>query len=371
MNRLGMTTAIAGALGLALVTVGCAGHSEGRQEGGRPPVAVDVATARAVELARSVEVVGQLMPKFSTDIKSEFTAVVEEVYVTEWVRVAKGTPLARLDTSEGKAVVEGARAGVLQAQVAEARAGRELERALKLKEYGLITQQALDDARSAQEAAGATTAVAKAQLDLAETRLAKAIIRAPMDGVVALRAVNPGDRVENMGGDVPMFRIVDNRVLQVTVGVPSSRLAELQVGQPFEFTTEGVPGRTFTGTVMFINPSIDAASRSVRLTADVRNDEGALRGGLFVKGRVLTGNRSAVLQVPRAALLSWDVERRVGEVFVVAGGVAERRRVRTGQTSGDAIEIVEGLSAGEAVVTRGAFNLKGGDPVVVAGPAGA
>ena len=370
MKRIAGMTMLAGALALVTVTVGCAGRSEGRQEGGRPPVAVDVAMARAADLARSVEVVGQLVPKFSTDIKSEFTALVEEVYVTEWVRVSKGTPLARLDTSEGRTVVEGARAAVLQAQVAESRAQRELERAEKLKEYGLITQQALDDARSAREAAAATTAVAKSQLDLAETRLAKAIIRAPMDGVVAMRGVNPGDRVENMGGG-PMFTVVDNRVLQVTVSVPSSRLSELRVGQPLEFTTEGVPGRSFTGAVMFINPTVDSASRSVRLTADVRNDDGSLRGGLFVKGRVLTGNRGAVLQVPREALLSWDVERGTGEVFVVVSGVAERRTVKTGQTAGDAIEVVEGLAAGDAVVTRGAFNLRGGDAVAVSNPAGA
>ena len=68
-----------------------------------------------------------------------------------------------------------------------------------------------------------------------------------MDGVVALRGVSVGDRVENMGGNSPMFRIVDNRVLDLTVSVPSSRLASVRVGQTLEFTTETLPGRTFTG----------------------------------------------------------------------------------------------------------------------------
>ena len=79
-----------------------------------------------------------------------------------------------------------------------------------------------------------------------------------MDGVVAFRGVNVGDRVENMGGNEPLFRIVDNRLLDLTVSVPSSRLADVRVGQAIEFSTDALPGRTFTGKVMFINPAIDA-----------------------------------------------------------------------------------------------------------------
>ncbi len=348
-----------------LVGCGRAGESGSTEVAAKPPVAVEVSPAAVGDLTQSIEVVGQLEPKSAADVKSEFTAVVEQVYVTEWVRVAKGQPLARLDTREGEAAVEAARAGVLQAEVAETRARRELERAIKLKEFGLVTQQALDDVRTALDAAAASTAAARAQLRAYDTRLEKAVIRAPIDGVVAFRGVGVGDRVENMGGEAAMFRVVDNRLLDLTITVPSSRSSLLRVGQPIEFTTDAVPGRTFTGAVRHINPTMDEADRSVKVIAEVRNSDETLRGGMFAKGRIVTGTRSGALQIPRAALLAWDVERGVAEVFVVAGETAERRAVRTGQTAGPAVEIVEGLAAGDQVVTRGGFNLRTGDRVTV------
>jgi membrane fusion protein (multidrug efflux system) len=355
---------------LAALTVGCSAAGEGKEaQTGKPAVAVEVSPATAGELVESIDVVGSLTPKFAADVKSEFTAVVREVDVTEWVKVAKGQPLAKLDTREDELAVEAAKAALLQAQVAEDRAERELERTVKLKEYGLATQQSLDDARTARDAAAAVTASARAAVGAAETRLAKAVIRAPIDGVVAFRGVSPGDRVENMGGG-PMFRIVDNRLLDLTVAVPSSRSAALRVGQALKFTVDAVPGRTFRGTVRYINPTVSEGDRSLRVVAEVPNEDGALRGGVFAKGQILVGRREAVLQIPRAALLSWDVDRNVGEVFVVTGESAERRTVRTGETAGDRVEVVEGLAPGDRVVTRGGFNLRPGDRVQVTTPQG-
>jgi membrane fusion protein (multidrug efflux system) len=366
------TLAAAGILVLLLVTAGCSrrGESEANQVGGKPVVAVEVSPAARANLPQSIEVVGSLAPKFAADLKSEVTSVVEDVYVTEWVHVSKGQPLAKLDTRESELAVEAAKAALLQAQVAQDRADRELERTTNLKEFGLATQQNLDDARTAKDAAAATTAAAKAALKAAETRLAKAVIRAPMDGVVAFRGVSVGDRVENMGGNAPMFRIVDNRLLDLTVTVPATKSAGLHVGLSLEFTTAALPDRTFRGTVRFINPTVSEADRSVKVVAEVRNEDGTLRGGMFVKGQIKTGERTGVLQIPRAALLSWDLERNTGEIFVINGDVAERRTVRTGEVTGESVEVVQGIAPGEKVVTRGGFNLRPGDRVEIAKPQG-
>jgi RND family efflux transporter MFP subunit len=367
------TMAAAGILFLLIVTASCSrtGEGEATQAGGKPLIAVEVTPAVTGELVQTIDVVGSLAPKFATDIKSEFTAVVSEVYVTEWVHVAKGQPLAKLDTREGALALESAKASLMQAEVNETRASRELERTAKLKEFGLATQQNLDDARTAKDAAAAATSAARAAVRSMETRLEKAIIRAPMDGVVDFRGVSVGDRVENMGGNSPMFRIVDNRLLDLTVTVPSTKSAALRVGLPLEFVTDGVPGRTFRGTVRFINPTVSESDRSVKIVAEVPNEDGALRGGVFVNGRIRTGERAGVLQIPRAALLSWDVEGNSGEIFVINGDVAERRAVRTGEVTGEAVEITQGIAAGDRVVTRGGFNLRAGDHVQIAKPKGA
>ncbi len=360
---------------LAAVTMGgCAGNGSaatGAPATNRPPVAVSVAPVTTADLTESVDVVGSLAPKFYADVKSEVSGIVTAVYVTEWVPVKKGERLARLDTTETEAGIEAIKAGVAQAQVAETRARREYERAQQLKQYGLITQQNLDDAKSALEAAQAATAAAQAQVKAAETRLAKAFISAPMDGVVALRGVNVGDRVENMGGGDPMFRIVDNRLLDLTVSVPSTQLAAVRVGQELQFTTDALPGRTFTGKVMFINPAIDETSRSAKVVAEVPNSDGALKGGAFVKGRVVTATRKAVTQVPRDALMNWSVEDQTAEVFVIANGQAEKRAIKIGTTNHVAVQVLSGVTTGERVVTRGWFQLRPGDRVTVTNGEGA
>jgi RND family efflux transporter MFP subunit len=323
------------------------------------------------DLAESVEVVGTLQPKFAADVKSEVTGVVTEVYVTEWVPVRRGAKLARLDTKETEAGLEALKAGEAQARVAEARARREYERAQQMKAYGLITQQNLDDAKSAVEAAEAATAAARAQIKTGEARLAKSFITSPMDGVVALRGVSVGDRVENMGGNSPVFRIVDNRLLELTVSVPSAYVAMVRVGEPLEFTTDTLPGRPFTGKVSFINPALDEATRSAKVVAQVPNTDGALRGGAFVKGRIVLATRTGVLQVPKEALQNWDLEAQTAEVFVAAGDTAQKRAVKIGKANGVSVEVLSGLQAGELVVTRGAFALREGDRIQIAKGEGA
>ncbi len=361
---------------------GCSATGEDKKPnekvGQRPPVAVEVTKVTAANITDGIEVIGTLSSKFGAEVKSEYTGIVAEVYVTEWVQVEKGTPLARLDTREGELVlkkaqtaVEIAKANLMQVEVAANRANREYERALKLKEVGLITQQNLDDARTEREAAAVRISAAKAQIQAAEedvehaqTRLSKAIIRSPRKGVISWRNVNVGDYVGEMGAK-PMFRIVDNRVLELTVTVPSGEMGAVRMGQALTFSTDAIPGKTFTGKVMFINPTVNESDRSVRVVAEVENTPEQLKGGLFVKGQILTGKRTGVIKIPRIALLTWNVAATKAEIFVVNENVAHRRTVRTGNISGDQVEIISGLASGQLVITRGGFNVKDGDKVNV------
>jgi membrane fusion protein, multidrug efflux system len=341
----------------------------------QPAVSVEVVKVASTEMTESIDVVGSLSPKFQADVKAEYPGAITQVYVTEWVRVQKGTPLAQLDTRElelviqkSEAAVEAGRANVVQAEVAQNRAEREYARFLKLKEAGLVTQQNLDDAATEKEAAAARVSAAKAQLRAAQgelhqaqTRLTKAVIRSPLTGVVSQRNMNVGD----LTGDKALFHIVDNRLLDLTVTVPSGETGSVKVGQPLTFWTDSLPGKTFTGKVSFINPAVSEADRSVKIVAEVKNEPETLKGGLFVKGKIITGSRTGVLQVPRTGLVTWDVAKKQAEVFVVDGDKAKRKTITTGALSGELVEVSSGLTAGELVVTRGGFNLKDGDTLKV------
>jgi membrane fusion protein (multidrug efflux system) len=378
--------------GMALLVMGLnisgctspSGEKKETSEGKRPAIAVETVAVTVSDISQGVDVVGTLSPKFAAEVKSEYLGIVAEVYVTEWVRVKKGTPLAKLDTREGESMskkmragVEMARASLLEAEAAGVRAEREYERSRKLKEYGLITQQNLEDAQTAGEAAQARVSAAQAQLQAAqedfkqsETRLVKAVIRAPMDGVISLRGVNVGDLAGEVGAPKVMFKMVDNRLLDLIATVPSHETALLKVGQPLIFTTDAVPGKKFSGRVKFINPAVNQIDRSVQISVEVSNAPEALKGGLFVQGKIITNQKKGVLQVPRAALTSWDIAGKEGAVFVTEGGIARRRQVKTGIAGGDMVEITGGLSAGDRIIVRGGFNVKDGDPVKTIGTPG-
>ena len=351
----------------------------GAEQANKPPVAVEVREAAARDMVEGIEVTGNIEPKFYADVKTQIPGLVKQVYVTEWVRVRKGTPLARIDVAETEAAVkraeasvESAKANLAQAQVNSNRTERELARTLKLKEAGLATQQSVDDARTESAAAVARIDAAKAQIRVAEeevrqarARQAKGLVASPLDGIVALRNVNVGDLASDAATAKPIFRIVDNRILNLTVTVPSSESARVKVGQPLEFTVDALPGKVFSGKLMYVNPELTAADRSLKVIAEIDNRQELLKGGLFAKGRIVTGQRPLVVQVPRAALAAWDTVTRKASVFVVSGDTAKARPVETGVIHGEMVEVVKGLAAGEKYVTRGGFSLNDGDKVAV------
>lgn len=367
---------------LLLIICAC-GKSDARkntEQASKPLVPVEVGVAAHSNVSDGIEVTGSLEPKFSVDVKTQIPGLVKQVMVSEWVHVRKGQPLVRIDVAETEAAVKRAEAGIAsakanqaQSQVAANRAERELARIIKLKESGLATQQALDDARSEVEAAKARVGVAVAQIRVAEeevrqgiARQGKGLVVAPIDGVIALRDVNVGDLASDAAASKPIFRIVDNRLLNLTVTVSSTDSGRIKTGQPVEFTVDSQPGRTFTGKVMYINPELSTADRSLKVIAEVRNVPESLKGGLFAKGRIVTGSRSQVLQVPRNALGTFDTVARKGELFIVENGTARKREIRSGAVNGEMVEIAAGLKPGEQYVIRGGFNLKDGDKVAVA-----
>ncbi|MEW6333414.1 MAG: efflux RND transporter periplasmic adaptor subunit [Thermodesulfobacteriota bacterium] len=385
MNRI---LTLVSAFTMLVLIAACSGGGEGAKqatpEAARPPVAAEAAVAAAGTLTEGIDVTGSLAPKFEVGVKSEVAGLVSEVAVTEWVRVKKGELLARVDIREQEALarrteaaLEAAASAEQQALVADNRARRELERMRQLMDNGLATRQAFDDASTEAKAAASRVDAARAQVRVARedlnqvrTRLAKGRITAPIEGIVSERRVNVGDLVGEAGANPPLFHIVDNRILNLTVSVPSVSMAALRRGQRLEFTTDAFPGRTFGGTVMFINPSVNEADRSVRVIAEVDNASGELKGGLFVQGRIITGRRSGVLLVPREALLGWDIGGNKARLFVIESDRAKTREVRTGTATDGSVEITAGLKPGESYVVRGAFNVREGDTLLIAGKRG-
>lgn len=366
---------------LALALGGCRDKQEAPPPLKLENALISVETAQVVvrDIIEGINVTGTLSPKVQTDVKSEYTGIVNQMFVTEWQQVQRGDALAKLDTREGDIMLRKASAAVnvikasqVEAQVEANKAAREYERLSNLSKAGLVTQQNLDDARTAKEAVQARIEAIKAQIEVAEeevqharTRLGKAVIYAPINGVVAYRSVNVGDLVGEVGSPKVMFRIVDNRELDLTCAVPSWELKNVKLGQELDFWTDAIPGKTFNGVVGFINPVVNEADRSVNIIAEVKNDPPLLKGGLFVKGLIKTGIRANAIQIPKSALINWDMDQRRAVVFVAAGDKARQRDIQTGYAAEDMIEVMAGLTPADTVIVRGGFQIKDGDRISI------
>lgn len=262
-----------------------------------------------------------------------------------------------------------------EASAGALRADREYARLSKLTEFGFVTQQSLNEAGTESFAARSRRSAAEAQLSVAKMELAQAraheekgILTAPISGVIAFQGGHVGDYAGGEGGDsAPLFRIVDNRLLNLMVRVPSSEMSRLRIGQQVQFSVDSFPYRVFSGTVRTINPEITATDRSVRVLAEIDNDPEVLKGGLFAKGTLIVNQRKGVMTLPRQALRVWDTATSKAEVLVIDGDRVKLRPIATGTSDGGRVEIVSGLKLKEKVVVRGGFNLKDGDPITLTG----
>lgn len=343
----------------------------------RPAPAVDVVTPHRSTLQRVIEVYGSLSPKTVTELKSEIVGRVHRIHVKEWDRVKPKDVLLEVDPTDFKLAVSRNEAGLkmakaqlLQARVDFDRAKREWNRAMKLKEGGLITGKDLDENKTALESAEARVALAQAQVAQAEAQVAesrhvleKTAVSSPIEGIISERKVDIGDFLDK---GTMLFTIVDNRLLDFTATVPATDLPLVAEGQPLLFTVDGMPERTFEGRIKRVNPMVSSTDRSGRILAEVRNTEGLLRGGLYARGRVVVEERKDALVLPKAALNNWNMEKNTATIFIVDDNwIVHSVPVMTGLTDTHTVEIRAGVTGTERVVVRGGFNIKDGDKVQV------
>lgn len=175
-------------------------------------------------------------------------------------------------------------------------------------------------------------------------------IRAPYDGVVIEKLVNEGQRV--MAGD-PLLRIADLRRVWVEAEVFEQDVALVRLGQRVTVELDAFAGRPRSGPIVFLQPTVDPETRTLRVRVELDNADGQLRPGMYATIRVQATGSGAVVHVPRSAVLSTG---RRDIVFVrMDDGMLEPRQVVLGIASDDRVEIRSGLSVGETVVASATF----------------
>jgi RND family efflux transporter MFP subunit len=203
--------------------------------------------------------------------------------VREGDTVRAGQPIARFDTADLEARLTD-RMGALEstrAQLALAEKTRAQNQELLKQKF--ISQTAYDAAASNLSVSQGTLKSNEAQVQLARIALRDASVTAPLSGTVAKRHVQPGEKVPF---DAPLVTIVDLSEMELQAMVPANDIPELSIGMKVTLAIDGFGERRFTGTIKRINPTTEAGTRAILVFVDVPNPDGALRGGMFVTGRV-------------------------------------------------------------------------------------
>jgi RND family efflux transporter MFP subunit len=298
-----------------------------------------------------------------TKVNALVGGVVRQVGVELGAAVTRGQTLAVIFSSE----LADAQMKYLSMRATFEADHQKLERTQKLVALGAASRQELDDV-TAGHAAHETevestrqrllllglTPEQTARLTEASQIVSEVAVPAPADGLVIVRTVNPG-QVVGAGGE--LFVVTDLGTVWIIGDLYEKDFASVRVGTPASVVVPSVPSRTLHGRVAYIDPRLDAATRTAKVRVEVPNRDAVLRLGMFVEVTFETATTGSRVLVPRAAVQSMG-SRTVVYVATAEEGRFVERTVQTGAASGEQVEVVHGLTPGERVVTEGSFYLR-------------
>ena len=253
-----------------------------------------------------------------------------------------------------------------QADVAAAQAQlnwaqRNLGRQRELLEKGFISRNAFDNVQNEEQVARARLDAARAQQAQAAKALADAQLPSPIDGIIATRHAEPGERLP---ADAPVLTVVSLARLELAANVPTTEIAGVRIGQPVRVRVDGFEGRVFEGRVERINPQATAGAGVVPVYLVVDNADGTLRAGLFAHGELMLSAGAPSVVVPAAALHDEGRERYV---FAIEGGRVTKRPVQVAYVASGHAVIAQGIAEGTTVVAVNLGQLPVGAQAVLNG----
>lgn len=314
-------------------------------------VPVEAAKVTAAPLSEQVTAIGTLLSDEAVTVSSEIPGRLKEIHFQEGQPVEKGAPLFTLDDSVYRAQLDDAEAKLKLAEQTN-------QRTSTLFSNKYATAQSADEATS-------NLAVSTAATELARVQLEKTRIVAPFSGIVGLRHVSVGEYI-TAGQALVNLEAIDP--VKADFRVPEKFLPAIRVGQTIRIKVDAFPEASFEGKVYAIDPKLDVSGRSLLVRALVPNNDQRLRPGLFARVTVLLQLKEDALTVPEQAIVPQGDSQFV---YKIVDGKVKLTKVVTGTRREGRVEIVEGLTAGDEVVTAGQLKIRDGSAVSVVAATGA
>lgn len=332
-------------------------------------------TPSAVKAALSVEVThpaivqwpmtlvlnGSIYPWQEALVSAEISGLrIQQILADVGTQVSKGQPLVMLADETVKADLQKQLATVDRDKAALAEAKSNADRAREIKDSGALSAQKINEYLIAEQTARANLALSEAELENQRIRLRQTKVVAPDDGVISSRAANLGNVVS---AGTELFRLVRQGRIEWRGEVNADQQTALRAGQSVRLTLTG--GHTVTGKVRLISPTVDNNTRNALVYVDIPKE--SAKPGMYVQGQVDIGQQQGVA-VPLSAVTYRDGFAYVFELAAAdAQGLRKviQRKVQTGRTRGEQIELLGGMRAETALVLSGGAFLNDGDTVKV------
>ncbi|WP_231120348.1 efflux RND transporter periplasmic adaptor subunit [Cognatilysobacter tabacisoli] len=320
-------------------------------------MAVTTVRAQTREVARTITVSGPVAAVEEMQLGVELSGQrVTSLDVDVGETVRRGQVLLTLDHRLLDADLAQANAALREAEASAALARSNLARAERLAQGQFVSASQVDELRAARTQADARVGTARASRDAVALRRSFAELRAPADGIISRRLVQPG-QVVAAGSE--LLRLIKDGRLEWRAELAAEQLAAVSPGDVIALTARD--GTTVDGRVRAVTPGVDSATRTGTVYADLPQP-GALQPGTYLEGRISTGRGPATV-LPAAAVVLRD---GFATVFTVeANNTVKQRRIVAGSRDGDQVVVASGLPAGARVVVDGAGFLADGDAVRV------
>ncbi|MDD2900516.1 MAG: efflux RND transporter periplasmic adaptor subunit [Desulfuromonadaceae bacterium] len=356
-------------LTVVLPLSGCSKNHESSQAENTPAVVVNGVTLEVVKLAAVpdvLDVVGSVRARTSAAVSTRIPGSISVLRVREGDRVKKGQLLAQLDAQENQATAAVATAAVDEARrgLDEALSRKKLAETTFVRYQSLLAEQAVSrqefDVRQTEKDV-ASQGVARAESRLAQAqqgaRAATAVsdytrILAPISGVIASKQVDLGATV--FPGQ-PILTIEDEGSYQLELSLPETVAPKVKTGTPVQVTLDAV-GSSFTAKIAEIVPTADPSSRT--FVAKIMLTQKGLKSGMFGRATLALGSTANGIIVPKKAIVERGALTSVWAVD--SKNIAHMRIVKVGRQTGEQVEILSGLSAGDSIVVAGALKVTEG-----------
>jgi membrane fusion protein, multidrug efflux system len=319
-----------------------------------PPEAVTTIVAAAEPWPDTLPVIGTTAAVQGVTVAADLPGLVDRISFESGRAVRAGDVLVQLDTRQE------------QAQLAAAEAQRELARLNFARMQALVVDGAISRADFDQAAAEQKST--DARVGEIKAAIARKTIRAPFSGILGIRQVNLGQYLTGGDAIVPLQAL---HPIYVNFGVPQQDTARVRVGGNVRIVADELSGASFTGRVTAVDSVVNQQTRNVQVQATIANPDGKLRPGMFVQTAIATGATRSVVSLPASAIayapfgdsvfILGDVKGPDGRTY---RGVRQQV-VKIGPTRGDRVAVLEGVKAGDEVVTSGVFKLRNGAAVQV------